>query len=88
MRVYLGNPEDFQSRLVISRLQRFRIVMTLPRALPWAITFCALGAENQEFPPSLYQKKGRRCFSSCLFNSSLIADDVYVFAGRLVRLAG
>ncbi len=53
MRVDL-NPEGFQSRLVISRLQRFRIVMTLPRALPWAITFRALGAENQEFPHSLY----------------------------------
>ncbi len=27
--------------------------MTLPRALPWAITFRALGAENQEFSHSL-----------------------------------
>ncbi len=30
--------------------------MTLPRALPWAITFRALGAENQEFSHSLYRE--------------------------------
>ncbi len=51
MRVDLVESRGFSVETFISRLQRFRIVMTLPRALPWAITFRGLGAENQEFSP-------------------------------------
>jgi hypothetical protein len=43
----------FSRDLLFRAFSAYGVVMTLPRALPWAITFRAFGAENQEFSHTL-----------------------------------
>jgi hypothetical protein len=51
----------FGRDLLFRAFSAYGVVMTLPRALPWAITFRAFGAENQEFSHTLGSRVGDGC---------------------------
>src|SRR5258706_8589139 len=72
-------PNDFAARVAISRFQRSETKYAFfPRALPWAITFRALGAQDSSFhtgsiaPGSVSARPNRELL--CYFPSSASAD--------------